>query len=117
MLHFEPLASNLFRRASGTTPRDSSNKQFNHTTLQDAFPSSSPRHLFHGLHGRLSPRLFNNPSSALVTIPLPRGSPIQYPIQPIDKVVCSQILDFHGRRIRYSFRARGLADIQEPVEG
>lgn len=95
------------------------NKQFNHSTLQgnafahsigiddaddhnlDAIPSSSPRHLFHGLNCRFSPCFHHHQSQAFLPIPLPRGPKIQHPIQPVDKVVRSEILVFHGRRIRW----------------
>merc|ERR1711964_87245 len=57
----------------------------NHTSLQDAIPSSSPRHFLHGLDGRLSPSILNHSRSILVTIPLPEGPRSNIPFNPLTK--------------------------------
>ncbi|KAI9048711.1 hypothetical protein LZ554_007542 [Drepanopeziza brunnea f. sp. 'monogermtubi'] len=87
------------------------------SSLQDAFPSSSPRYFVPGIYGRLPPGILYHPRPAVIPIPLPRGPKIEHPIQPVDEILRLQILDIHGCWIRHSFRNRSLADIQEQVEG
>ena len=64
----------------------------------DAIASGSPSFL-HDLDGRPSWLPFY-PCSAVITIPLSRGTAKQHPIQPIDKVVRPEILVIHGPWIR-----------------